>query len=105
MYAISFSFPTFQIAVQAAVGGTILARANIKALRKDVLAKCVSIDGHLTWSVHIAVRKSILFSDRMQTIKALARTGCSDFFLSVCRSVVEDVEIKEKSSSQLTRQS
>ncbi|XP_050737743.1 translation factor GUF1, mitochondrial-like isoform X2 [Eriocheir sinensis] len=34
----------FQIAVQAAVGGTILARTNIKAMRKDVLAKCYGGD-------------------------------------------------------------
>ncbi|XP_042217971.1 translation factor Guf1, mitochondrial-like isoform X1 [Homarus americanus] len=34
----------FQIAIQAAVGGEILARTNIKAMRKDVLAKCYGGD-------------------------------------------------------------
>lgn len=80
MYAIPFSFTTFQIAVQAAVGGTILARANIKALRKDVLAKCVSINGHMTWSVHITVRKSVLFLDGMQTVKFLYQNQMQEFF-------------------------
>merc|ERR1711941_284 len=34
----------FSIAIQAAVGGKILAREDIKALKKDVLAKCYGGD-------------------------------------------------------------
>ncbi len=32
----------FEIVIQAKVGNKIIARENLKALRKDVLAKCVS---------------------------------------------------------------
>ena len=34
----------FDVAIQAAAGGRIISRANVKATRKDVLAKCYGGD-------------------------------------------------------------
>jgi GTP-binding protein LepA len=34
----------FDVAVQASAGGRVISRANVKAIRKDVLAKCYGGD-------------------------------------------------------------